>query len=155
MSRGERRPGSGHLKEHRSPSTSLLASFSSFRVPGAGVVLFVLTLIGLGASFMGTGFDTSESVEQQDLRRRRLTWLAAGVALLGLGLNEVVVARFVTADGVLDNLQHLDDSDRRSLLAVRRAAADPLPRHRDRRCDSSAADPVRSLPSIRGCRPSS
>jgi len=49
---------------------------------------------------MGTG-DVARSVKQQDLQRRWLKWLAAGFALLGLGLNEVVVARFVTADGVL------------------------------------------------------
>ena len=64
-------------------------------------MLFLLTLIGLGACFIGTALDISESREEQDLWRRRLKWLAAGFSLLGLGLNEVVLARFVTVDGVL------------------------------------------------------
>jgi len=79
---------------------SLLANFTRFLVPGAGAVLFLLTLLGLTAAFVGSG-NVTDFEDTRGVWRRRLAWVAGGLTLLGLSLNEVLLARFISADGVL------------------------------------------------------
>jgi hypothetical protein len=80
---------------------SLLANFGRFLIPGAGAVLFLLSLLGLVAALLGTAKVNSDSEEAPGVWGRRLAWVASGLALLALSLNEVLLARFISADGVL------------------------------------------------------
>jgi hypothetical protein len=79
---------------------SLLANFSRFLIPGAGAGLFLLTLIGLAAAFVGSG-NVTDVEDDRGVWRQRLAWVAGGLTLLALSLNEVLLARFISADGVL------------------------------------------------------
>jgi hypothetical protein len=79
--------------------TNALTNFRNSIVPGAGVVLFVLTLIALAASLLAS--TARVAGHEKAVWRRRTTWLAGFAAILGIVLNEIVLTRFVTADGNL------------------------------------------------------
>jgi hypothetical protein len=79
----------------------LLAGFTSSTVPGAPILLFALTLVGVAVCFLS-------SAERIDIGaativwRRRVTWMAYTAGLLAALLNEFVLARLVAADAHLE-----------------------------------------------------
>jgi hypothetical protein len=77
-----------------------LTNFRGSFFPGAGVVLFALTLIGLAASLLASK-QRVDSGHAKALWRHGTTWLAGCLAILGIVLNEIVLSRFVAADGNL------------------------------------------------------
>jgi hypothetical protein len=77
-----------------------LTNFRSSFFPGADVALFGLTLIGLAASLLGST-QRVDSGHAKALWRHGTTWLAGFLAILGIVLNEIVLSRFVSADGNL------------------------------------------------------
>jgi Dolichyl-phosphate-mannose-protein mannosyltransferase len=77
-----------------------LTNFTGPIFPGADVTLFALTLIGLAASLLASK-ERVDSGHEKTLWRRRTTWLARFLAILGIVLNEIVLTRFVAADGNL------------------------------------------------------
>ena len=76
-----------------------LTNFRRSIVPGAGVALFALTLIGLAASLLAS--TARVAGYEKAVWRRRTTWLAGFAAILGIALNEIVLTRFVAAEGSL------------------------------------------------------
>ena len=77
-----------------------LTNFRGSFFPGAGVLLFALTLIGLAASVLASK-QRVDSAHAKALWRHGTTWLAGLLAILGIVLNEIVLSRFVAADGNL------------------------------------------------------
>jgi len=77
-----------------------LTNFRGSFFPGAGVVLFALTLIGLAASLLASK-QRVDSGHARALWCHGTTWLAGFLAILGIVLNEIVLSRFVSADGNL------------------------------------------------------
>jgi hypothetical protein len=79
---------------------NVLTNFRGSFFPGAGVLLFALTLIGLVASLLGSK-QRVDSGHARALWRHGTTWLAGFLAILGIVLNEILLSRFVAADGNL------------------------------------------------------
>jgi hypothetical protein len=78
----------------------LLATLPHSAMPGGKLVLFALAMVGLASATMTT-HGRSRSSDSPTVWRTRVATAAGVAALLGLGLNEFLLARIASADGVL------------------------------------------------------
>ena len=79
---------------------NLLTNFRGSVVPGAAIVMFALSLIGLAICFLADTHDAS-ATRLRPIWSRRIALLAGGCVILSCVVNEFVLARFVSADGRL------------------------------------------------------
>jgi hypothetical protein len=77
----------------------LLTNFRGSRVPGAPLILFVLTVASSAMLLVGS---TTRHLGDADTWARGFKWLGIGAAVIALTVNEATVAHFVAPDGTLD-----------------------------------------------------
>jgi hypothetical protein len=70
-------------------------------IPGAPLVLLLLTLCSTGVLLVGSRKESSRVVSGTDVWSERVNWLGIAIALVAVVLNEWLLARFVSADGFL------------------------------------------------------
>jgi hypothetical protein len=78
---------------------NVFTNFRNSRVPGASLILFVLTVAG---SAMLLADASARRLDESDRWSRWLKWLGIGAGLAAIIVNEATVARVVAPDGTLE-----------------------------------------------------